>query len=254
MRHRTFGLFLALAMSASLVLLHGTADAGDEEKPAGTKEMKEVEAEEMDEAKRAQKAADVLGAMLKAEDREIPEYLLSKAEGIAVIPHVVKGAFMVGGRFGKGLVSARRDDGTWSAPVYVDIGGASYGFQIGVEATDLVLVFVEKGGLEALLKDKLELGGNATIAAGPLGRKASVGTNVTLDSAIYSYSRTKGVFAGVSLEGAVLNVDGSANQEIYGKEMTADQILNGKDVATPKAAMPFLEALRTYVPEKQAES
>lgn len=161
----------------------------------------------------------------------------------------MKGAVLVGGKFGKGLVAERRDDGTWSAPSYVDLGGASYGFQIGVEATDLVLVFTEKDGLKALLKDKVKLGGNASIAAGPLGREASAGTNVTLDSAIYSYSRTKGIFAGLSLEGAVLAIDDSANETVYGKELTAEQILNSKDVATPKPVMPFVKALRAYVPD-----
>jgi lipid-binding SYLF domain-containing protein len=252
MRRNAFSWILALAVAGSPILFAGTAAAGGKDTEKAEKgEMKR--AEEMDEAERAQMAADVIEELLGAEDGEIPEYLLENAQGIAVIPNVVKGALFVGGKFGKGLVAARQADGDWSAPAYVDLGGASYGLQIGVEATDLVLVFVEKDGLKALLEDNLKLGGEISIAAGPIGRKAAAGTNLTLDSAIYSYSRTKGIFAGVSMEGAILNIDGSANEAVYGAELTAEQILHNEELDTPEAAMPFHAALHKHVPMKDAE-
>jgi lipid-binding SYLF domain-containing protein len=207
------------------------------------------EAKLSEEAERAQKAAEVLRSLAGSEDSEIPEYLLQRARAIAVIPNVVKGAVVIGGHFGKGLVAERKANGEWSDPVFVQVGGASYGFQIGVESTDLVLVFVHPDGLKALLEDKLKLGVDATIAAGPLGREAQAGTNVTLDSAIYSYSRSKGVFAGLSLGGAILDVDRDANRAVYGRKANAKSILNRKAMVPPATAA-FHAALLAHVPQK----
>jgi lipid-binding SYLF domain-containing protein len=193
------------------------------------------------------KAAQVLDEIMRADDRAIPQGLLDRAYGIAVIPHVVKGAFIGGGRFGKGLVSTR-DGNDWGAPAFIEIAGGSIGFQIGVEATDLVMVFVEEGGTQALIDDKLKLGADASVAAGPIGRHAEIGTNITLDAAIYSYSRSKGVFAGVSLDGSVISADDSSNDRVYGPESTTESILFG-DVSTPDVTKPFLEALETYAPK-----
>ncbi|NNF05870.1 MAG: lipid-binding SYLF domain-containing protein [Candidatus Eisenbacteria bacterium] len=187
-----------------------------------------------DEVERTQKAAEVLHTMTQSEDSNIPEYLLEKAEGIAIIPNVVKGALLVGGRYGKGIVSQRLDNGEWSSPVFVGIGGASYGFQAGVKSTDLVLIFTSKDGLEGLLEDNLELGGEIGVAVGPIGRKASLATNLTVDSPILSYSRSEGLFAGASLEGAVLSLDHGANEDVYGKGFNAEHVLTGK-VMAPEA-------------------
>src|SRR5690606_31077018 len=137
----------------------------------------------------------------------IPRDLMERAEGVAMIPGLVKGAFGFGGTYGKGLMTTRMPDGRWSPPAYVAVGGGSFGAQIGVQKTDLLLVFTDRKGIDALLDGKLELGGEAAVAAGPVGRRAKVGTDIQLESPILSYSRTAGAFAGVSLDGAVVTVD-----------------------------------------------
>jgi lipid-binding SYLF domain-containing protein len=197
-----------------------------------------------DVQERAIKAAEALRAMARAEDAHIPAELLAQAEGLAVIPGVVRGAFLVGGRKGKGLVTTRNAAREWGAPSYVSLGGASFGLQIGADSTDLVMVFTRKDGIEALLEDNLEFGADASVAAGPVGRSAEVGTNVTFDSPIYAYSRSKGAFAGVALNGAVMEVDDSANREAYGREITGRQILTGQQVKVPATAKPFMDAVR----------
>jgi lipid-binding SYLF domain-containing protein len=155
-----------------------------------------------------------------------------------VIPNVVKGAFLAGGRFGKGLVAARGENGEWGTPLFVDIAGGSFGLQIGVEATDLILVFTEPNGLREMLKDNLKLGAEAGAVAGPVGRQVEAGTNLTFDSPIYSYSRNKGVFAGVSLDGSLLSVDDSSNQEAYGEKGSGNDILVARKV--PETRLPSL--------------
>jgi lipid-binding SYLF domain-containing protein len=227
-----------VSWALAILLAVGPARAGDDKK-------------ESDEADRLRRAAAVLEAAVAAEDASIPEALLRKAWGIAVVPHVVKGAFGIGGRHGKGVVARRSEEGEWSAPAFVSLGGASFGLQFGVEATDLILVFTEREGLDALLEDRLKLGAEAGLTAGPLGRKAEAGTNLTLDSAIYSYSRSKGLFAGVSLDGAVLRVDRDANTRVYGLELSAEQILSGEAGAVD-AVQPFREALAKHVPPREA--
>jgi len=203
-----------------------------------------------EERERVSKAAAALDSIMAAPDQEIPKELLAKAHGIAVIPNVVKGAFLAGGRFGKGLVSARDENGHWGTPLYVEIGGGSFGLQIGVEATDLILVFTKPDGLREMLKDNLKLGADAGAVAGPVGRRVEAGTNLTFDSPIYSYSRNKGVFAGVSLDGSILAVDDSANQKVYGKDITGTDILLGKKVATNDVTRPFIEALKRNTPPR----
>ncbi|MFB3902758.1 MAG: YSC84-related protein [Acidobacteriota bacterium] len=212
----------------------------------GTREGKET-----DQAELARKAADVLRDITQAPDKSIPIEMLEEAKGIAVIPNVIKGAFIVGGRWGEGLMLGRGADGSWNRnPAFIEIGGASVGFQAGVESTDLILVFASKDAIDALLDGKLELGGEAAVAAGPVGRQAGAGTDVKLSGPIYSYSRNKGVFAGVSLDGAVISIDDSANQKVYGQGTTGTQLLKGEipAQASSQAAsivQPFVEAVRT---------
>jgi len=206
-----------------------------------------------DERERAQNAAAVLDSIMAAPDQEIPADLLAKAHGIAVIPNVVKGAFLAGGRFGKGLVAARDENGKWGTPLYIDIGGGSFGLQIGVEATDLILVFTEPDGLREMLKDNFKLGADAGAVAGPVGRRVEAGTNLTFDSPIYSYSRNKGVFAGVALDGSVLTVDDSSNHEVYGKDVSGADILIARKVAVNDVTRPFLEALKRNTPRQATE-
>jgi lipid-binding SYLF domain-containing protein len=205
-----------------------------------------------DEQERVSKAAAALDSIMASPDQEIPKELLEKAHGIAVIPNVVKGAFFAGGRFGKGLVSARDEKGQWGTPLFVDIGGGSFGLQIGVEATDLILVFTEPDGLREMLKDNLKLGADAGAVAGPVGRRVEAGTNLTFDSPIYSYSRNKGVFAGVALDGSVLAVDDSANEEVYGKDLTGTDILLGEKATVNDITRPFVEALKRNTPPQPA--
>lgn len=202
-----------------------------------------------DESERAEAAAVVLREIMEAPDQGIPEELMKKAYGIAVIPHVVKGAFGIGGRYGKGLVAQRNANGGWGTPLFIEIGGGSFGFQLGVEATDVVMVFTNAGGLKSLLKGKLKIGADASATAGPVGRKAEVGTDILLKSAIYSYSRSKGLFAGVALDGAVVQLDDDANKAVYGKKSVAADLATRKVTgAAVFVVQPFLLSLQKYAP------
>jgi lipid-binding SYLF domain-containing protein len=201
-----------------------------------------------DERERAQNAANVLGEIMGIPDGGIPSDLMSRAEAVAVFPHVVKGAFIVGGEYGKGLVSRRMENGRWSTPSFIKIGGGSFGFQIGGQATDLVLVFTNKEGVEGLLKGKVKLGADAAVAAGPVGRNAEAGTDVLLKSPVLAYSRSKGIFAGISLEGAVVSIDDSANQKAYGSELTAEDILYHGKARMTNVVAPFVQELNRVAP------
>src|SRR5215468_3713972 len=200
------------------------------------------------EAERATDAADVLTQIMNIPENAIPDELMARAHGIAVIPHVIKGAFGLGGQWGKGLMSQRREDGSWSPPAYVEIAGGSFGLQIGVQATDVVLVFTDEDGIKGILKGKVKLGADASATAGPVGRKAEVGTDVLLRSGVFAYSRSKGLFAGVSLDGSLIGIDDTANRRVYGKEVTAEQILLGNNVRSNPTVDPFLTTLDKVSP------
>jgi lipid-binding SYLF domain-containing protein len=200
-----------------------------------------------DQAERALEAAKVLNEVMATPDKGIPEELMSRAQGIAVIPHVVKGAFGIGGQYGKGLMSKRLANGQWSSPAFINIGGGSFGLQLGVEATDLVLVFTDSKGVDAITKGKLKLGADASVAAGPVGRRAEAGTDVLLRSGILSYSRSKGLFAGISLDGSVIEADDSANTKVFGANSSIEHVLSGKATANPVVA-PFVAALEKHTP------
>jgi lipid-binding SYLF domain-containing protein len=199
-----------------------------------------------DYAERAQEAGEVLNEVMAIPDHAIPDELLARATAIAVIPDVVKGALGFGGRFGQGLVTHRGSDGKWSTPSFIEIGGGSFGLQIGVESADLVLVFTNEEGFRSILDGKLKLGADASIAAGPVGRRAAVGTDIRLDSAIWSYSRTKGAFAGVSLDGSVISIDDSANKKVYGKGLSAEDILLRNRVRINNTVRPFIAAVQKH--------
>ena len=206
---------------------------------------------EKDGYDRIMKSSEVLQDLAGATDRKIPNQLLERAEAIAVIPHMMKGAFGIGGRYGKGVVSQRAENGRWSAPSFLEIGGGSFGAQLGVSATDLVLVFTDRKALSLLEGGKdMKLGVDAGIAAGPIGRTGEAGVNLNLESAIYSYSRSKGVFAGVALDGAVLDIDNSMNSKVYGPSVDAKQILSGQ-VAVNSTVRPFVDTLNKVVPPKR---
>lgn len=179
-----------------------------------------------DAARHSSAAARVFTEVMNTRDKAIPRELLDKAEAVAVFPGVVKAAFIIGGRGGQGVIS-RRIPGGWSAPAFFNIGGGSFGLQIGAQKTDYVLLIMNQDGIKGLMEDKFEMGGEASVAAGPVGREAAASTNATLDAGILSYSRSKGLFAGIALKGAVINPDNDLNEAIYeGKK--ASQVLDAE--------------------------
>src|ERR1700739_2618808 len=178
----------------------------------------------------------------------IPQDLLDKADCVAVFPSVVKAAFIVGASYGRGAMSCRRGEnfrGPWGAPTMMALEGGSFGFQIGGQATDFVLLVMNESGARGILAGKVKLGGDASVAAGPVGRDASAGTEGTFRSEILSYSRSRGLFAGISLEGSTIRPDNKANEQIYGKKLEAKQIVLSDQVTVPAAAEQLVSTLDT---------
>jgi lipid-binding SYLF domain-containing protein len=176
----------------------------------------------------------------------IPQDLLDKADCVVVCPSVLKAAFVIGGSYGRGAMTCRKGEnftGTWGAPTMMALEGGSFGFQIGGQATDFVLLVMNDGGARGILAGKIKLGGDASIAAGPVGRNASAETDVTLRSKILSYSRSRGLFAGISLEGSTLRPDNKANETIYGKDLDAKEIALSEQVRAPAAAEQLVSTL-----------
>ena len=198
-----------------------------------TPAQKKSSARTNDAARHSSDAAKTFTEIMNVKDKAIPKELLDTAEAIAVFPGVIKAAFLVGGRGGQGVIS-RRVKGGWSAPAFFNLGGGSFGPQIGAQKTDYVLLIMNESGLNGLLKDKFELGGEASIAAGPVGREAAASTNLRLDAGILSYSRSKGVFVGAALKGAVISPDNDLNEAVYGSK--AEGVL--KTQAVPFGQMP----------------
>lgn len=195
------------------------------------------------EADRVTEAARVLSEVLAAPDAGVPQAILDKAVAIAVIPSTVKGALIVGGQRGKGIISGRRD-ATWSAPAFITLTGGSVGFQIGGQATDLVLVVINQRGLENLSKDAVKIGADASVAAGPVGREASAATDARMQAEILSYSRSRGLFAGVSIAGSTIRSDRDANKKVYGTAYTTRQIVIDGTAAPPSSANDWMQALQ----------
>lgn len=192
---------------------------------------------------RLQAASEVLRDITSAPDKGIPEEVVKGAKCIAVIPHEIKGGFVVGGTHGKGVATCRLANGTWSAPSFFAITGGSWGAQIGLEGVDNVLMIMNQKGMDRLLSNKFTIGADASAAAGPIGRHAAAGTDWKLDTEILSYSRAKGVFAGVTLNGAVVRPDKEAMASVYGPDVSPGQVLLGK-VRPPAAAQDFLATVR----------
>jgi lipid-binding SYLF domain-containing protein len=195
-----------------------------------------------DATERLNNAGQVLHEIMGMPDKGIPEEVLEHAKCIAVVPHLVKGGFIFGGKGGKGVATCRTPNG-WSAPAFITISGGSWGLQIGVEAVDVVLIIQNEKGMQKLLESNFQIGGDASAAAGPVGRHAEAGTDWKMDTEILTYSRAKGVFAGLTLEGASLRQDDDSRHAIYGGNVTTRAILLGK-VAAPSAAHPFLAEIR----------
>jgi len=196
---------------------------------------------------RVQNSLDVLNEIMSIPEKGIPYDLFEKCRAIAIFPHVVKGGFIICGGFGKGVICFHDvATGKWSPPAFFTLGGGSCGFQAGVQAIDLVLLIMTKRGLEGLLKSKVKLGGDIGVAAGPVGRRFEAGTDILLNAAIYSYSRTKGLFAGLSLEGATIIQDKDANRAFYGKELSARNIILEEKVVPPSVAQKLIKTLSKY--------
>lgn len=195
------------------------------------------------EQERAQAALGVLRQVQSTPDSEIPASLLSRAYAIAVIPEVVKIGLMVGGRRGKGLVSVRQADGTWSNPAYISLTGGSFGFQAGVQSADIILVFRTPRGVDNLVAGKFTLGADASVAAGPVGRQGSAATDIELKAEILAYARTRGLFAGVALDGSVLGLDYDAIERVYGKGTSPRALFEGRVQGAPGFIVDFRDQL-----------
>ena len=194
-----------------------------------------------DTVDRLQKSVDVIHAIMATPDKGIPEEVLSNAKCILVVPDLVKGGFIFGGKHGRGVATCRTASG-WSAPAFVSIGGGSWGLQIGVEGVDLVMLVMNDTGFQHLLSAKFALSGEGSVAAGPVGRHASAGTDWKMNTEMLTYSRSKGVFAGLTLEGAVIQQDDDSTVAIYGKKLRFRNILSGR-VTTPVSATAFMQAI-----------
>ena len=198
-----------------------------------------------DDVARTHKAAEVFTQIMNAPDQGIPTDLLERAKCIAIIPGDVKFAFVFGGSYGRGLATCRTEHG-WSAPLYIAIDAGSVGYQIGGSSTDIIMLFMNDHALQSLLGDKFKLGADASVAAGPVGRHASADTDVKLNAEILSYSRAKGIFAGVSLDGAVVQADKSGDEAMYGPGVNRHEILNGT-IAVPESARLLLHEMNGYI-------
>ena len=233
---KKFG-FLVPALCGLALLICGTTAYGQK---GDSKRMG-------DAVRHSEDAAKVFNEIMGVPENSIPKDLLDKAEAVAVFPGVVKAAFIVGGQGGQGVISRRTSDG-WTAPAFFNIGGGSFGAQIGAEKTDYVLLIMNEKGLNGLLEDKFEIGGEVSIAAGPVGRTAAASTNVTLDAGILSYSRSKGAFIGAALKGGTITPDNDLNQAVYGVKARA--VLGGLErVSMPETAPgvdAFPKALARY--------
>jgi SH3 domain-containing YSC84-like protein 1 len=228
--------FFALLISCALLTPAYAADNGTEQD-------------------RVEDAGHVLKEILNIPE-DIPQDLLDKAECVIVLPSVKKAAFGIGASYGRGVMICRSGlsyTGPWGPPAMYALEGASIGFQIGLQGTDFVLLVMNPSGARSLLKSKVKLGADASAAAGPKGRTASAATDVVMSAEILSYSRNKGLFAGVSLEGSTLRSDGSANEKLYGQKLTARQIIREGKVKNPPCAAELVEVLNTKSPKNKSD-
>ena len=222
---------LAMAVLATAVVATAADDQGTESKATD----------------RVQAAGDVLNAIQAAPDSGIPQEILGSAECVAVVPSMLKGGFIVGAKYGRGLASCRTPKG-WSAPAFFLVTGGSFGLQIGGQAVDLVMLIMNKDGMQHLLSSKFALGADASVAAGPVGRHAEGNTDWKMRAQVLTYSRARGVFAGVSLNGAVVKLDKNSTREFYGHMVTSKAALTG-EIDPPAAADPFLRTLAKWAQE-----
>ena len=203
-----------------------------------------------DSVKRLQKSQVVFNEIMKTPDKGIPEDLLDKCECIGIVPDLKKGGLGIGGKYGRGVLMCRKQDRSWTAPSFISIEGGSVGFQIGFSSIDVVMLIMNRKGVEKLLGDKFTIGADATAAAGPVGRQAAAQTDAKLDAEILTYSRAKGLFAGVALDGATLRQDKDDIKDFYGAEIDARKILLDGTVPMPSEAQPLATMLSSKSPRK----
>lgn len=197
--------------------------------------------------RRIEECTDLFEEVMQMPDKAIPEDLLSKCSGVAIFPSVLKGGFFIGGRYGKGVVLYRdKRTGKWSTPAFYTIGGLSYGLQIGGQAIDLILVITSKRGMKSLIKNSVTLGGDLAASAGPIGRNVEAGTDLLLKAGILSYSRSRGLFAGIALKGAVIKPDIETNKSYYSEDVTAEDILFNKKVKPTPTGRQLINILGKY--------
>ena len=192
--------------------------------------------------KRIQEAANILKEIHAVPDKDVPQELWNKAECVIVVPGLKKAAFVFGGEYGKGLMSCRRG-GTWSAPIFMQIGKGSWGFQIGAQSIDLVLLVMNSRGTQKMLRNKVTLGAEASVAAGPVGRDARAATDAQMKAEILSYSRAQGLFAGINISGGVVKADDEDNEDLYGSGVAARDVILGTSIKPPAATDAFMAAL-----------
>jgi len=230
--------YLMSMLLVVLPLLSSSASAADQEK----------------DEDRLRNSGTVLKEILDVPD-DIPQDLLDKADCVVVFPSVLKAAFIVGGSYGRGAMSCRKGEnfsGSWGAPTMMALEGGSFGLQIGGEATDFVLLVMNESGARGILASKVKLGADASVAAGPVGRTASAETDASLRADILSYSRARGAFAGISLEGSTIRPDKGANKQIYGREVPAREIVLSRDVTIPPAAEKMISTLNAKTPKHKS--
>ena len=190
-------------------------------------------------------ASQVLDELMQMPEQNVPSWLLERAHAIAVIPGVIKVGLGIGGRRGKGVLVVRKDGGGWSNPVFVNLTGGSFGFQVGVQSTDVVLVFTSRQSIEGIVGGKVTLGADASVAAGPVGRQSSAATDIGLTAQVYSYSRASGLFAGVALDGSALTIDNSSNESFYIRPgVLPSEIIRADAPAAPAPAQTFIDSIR----------
>ncbi|HET8925337.1 MAG TPA: lipid-binding SYLF domain-containing protein [Candidatus Acidoferrum sp.] len=230
--------YLVSALLVAQPMISGSTWAADQEK----------------DEDRLKNCGTILKEILDVPD-DIPQDLLDKADCVVIFPSVLKAAFIFGGSYGRGSMTCRKGDdfrGPWGAPTMMALEGGSFGLQIGGQATDFVLLVMNESGARGILAGKVKLGGDASVAAGPVGRDTSAETDVTLRSEILSYSRARGVFAGISLQGSTIRPDNNANEQIYGKKLPAKHIVLAGRVAVPEAAQQFVSTLDARTPHHKA--
>lgn len=201
--------------------------------------------------KRVRESASVMGEIMNAGDKGIPQDLLEKAECVGVVPNLKRAGFIVGGEYGKGVLTCRTREGSsrWSAPSTIRVEGGSVGLQIGAGETDVVFIVMNQAGMRRLEQDKFTVGGDASVMAGPVGRSANAETDAQLHAEILAYSRARGVFAGISLQGTTLRPDNDDNEKVYGRMVTQRELLSGRVMSTPEAHVLF-EELNKWAPYK----